>query len=597
MKSDCRDRESSASLCLTKAWLSVLGGFSVHLVLGTLYIWANITSAVTGYLRRFDPSLTYNDTILVYASALGTQGMTMFLGGLIEKRIGAPLTVLVGGFSVVLGTFLSSFCTTLSGFVFTYGIMFGIGLGITYSAPIACSVKWMPNRKGLVTGIIVAGFGGGSFVFGLIATRLVNPTQISVEDSGSKDGYFAPDSPVVINVPKMMRTLSLLYLCMVIFAYCLMSEPTEEEKALALATAASESSVTSHNLGGVVTINPLGEDQAMTQSSDHQHEGMVGFFNGHAGGGEISSNSEHHSTSPFPTVRTITKRGIDSSSLSTYQSLPVEADAIEMSNLSMTGGLELPASNMSLSSPIISSTAIATANIISTSSPTSISSTSSSSSASIAANAIVIPKTLPDVSPYELVTTPLAWHLASCFIMTTVGGMYLAGTFKTYAQESFTSELFLSTIGSVASIFNAGGRIFWGALADRIGLIETLLIMSFAFALIIATYSFSPQLGEPGFAIWTCFIFFFEGANFALYLPLTLQVFGSKNAGSNYGLIFSTYSVFVVLNILILAKHNASFHTASSLMGIITFLGFVDLLFLVQHVSRYAAKETSCKFR
>jgi len=174
--------------------------------------------------------------------------------------------------------------------------------------------------------------------------------------------------------------------------------------------------------------------------------------------------------------------------------------------------------------------------------------------------------------------------------------MYLAGTFKVYAQKSFSSELFLSTIGSIASIFNAVGRIFWGGLADRIGVLETLLIMSFLFSIIIFTYSFSPLLHEVGFTIWTFAIFFFEGANFALYMPMTVQLFGSKYASSNYGLIFSCYSFINVINITLLAKNNANFEDASTLMGFGTFCGFLNLLLFSRH-SKSNSRFKNCKSR
>lgn len=71
-----------SSTSIGKGWRTVLGGFIIHLVLGTLYIWGNITNVVTSYLRRFDDSITYNDTLTVYATALGFQG-SVFLISLI----------------------------------------------------------------------------------------------------------------------------------------------------------------------------------------------------------------------------------------------------------------------------------------------------------------------------------------------------------------------------------------------------------------------------------------------------------------------------------------------------------------------------------
>jgi hypothetical protein len=52
---------------------SVVGGFLIHIVLGTLYLWGNITTAVTSYIRRYENTVTYNQTLSVFASALFAQ--------------------------------------------------------------------------------------------------------------------------------------------------------------------------------------------------------------------------------------------------------------------------------------------------------------------------------------------------------------------------------------------------------------------------------------------------------------------------------------------------------------------------------------------
>ena len=190
-----------------------------------------------------------------------------------------------------------------------------------------------------------------------------------------------------------------------------------------------------------------------------------------------------------------------------------------------------------------------------------------------------------DIGPSELIRHPLAWHVSTCLILTTIGGMYLAGTYKVYGLEIFRSEMFLSTVGSMSSIFNSGGRIFWGGISDKYGAIQTVTGLSCVYAFIILTYSSSPRLGgEIGFTLWTFLIFFFEGGNFALYPPICSQLFGLKNSGSNYGIIFSLYSLCCVLNITILARYSVSFTTSCELMGIVTFVGFLNLLLLQRHM-------------
>ena len=56
-------------------WRSTLGGFLIHLTLGTLYLWGIVTVPVTSYLRKYDNNITYDDTLMVYGAALGMQGL------------------------------------------------------------------------------------------------------------------------------------------------------------------------------------------------------------------------------------------------------------------------------------------------------------------------------------------------------------------------------------------------------------------------------------------------------------------------------------------------------------------------------------------
>ena len=90
---------------------------------------------------------------------------------------------------------------------------------------ISCAVRWMPDKKGLVTGIIVAGFGCGAFVFGQFAIFLVNPHKDSVLHDGPDEGYFAPDSYVIERVPYMFTMLSIVYFVLMTVGSVLLFEP------------------------------------------------------------------------------------------------------------------------------------------------------------------------------------------------------------------------------------------------------------------------------------------------------------------------------------------------------------------------------------
>lgn len=467
-------------------WKSVLGGFFIHLVLGTLYLWGNITEAVTAHLRKYDSSITYNDTLLVYACALAGQGSFMVIGGLIEAKIGARNCCLVGGSVLIAGTLLSSVATSLNTLLLTDGIMFGIGMGICYSAPIACASRWLPGRKGLLSGIIVAGFGGGAFIFGHVALNIVNPSRDGIPGGGtSKESYYDADSEIANQVPSMFLYLGGCYSVLILLGSSLLSDPP-------------------------TSVEP----QIIEQKHSH-----------------IMSDGVEATCSPNRLLHGIA-----------YQSAQIN-DQTEKESGAGTEAVDSMFYAIS-----------------------------------------VAEKGPSSKSPMELLRTPLAWHLASCIITTTVGGMYLCGTYKTFGQLSFSDERYLSTVASTASLFSAAGRVCWGALGDKIGALEALIIMSAVFSAIIVTYPLSPHLGHAGFAIWTFLIFFLEGGNFALYMPLTIDTFGGRFSGANYGLIFTSYSIFSVLNITVLASCAFSYEFACRLMAALTFVGFLNLCFFWRSV-------------
>lgn len=77
------------------------------------------------------------------------------------------------------GVFISSFMTNHVWFIIFYSVIYGSGIGLAYFTPLVCGWEWMPERKGLVSGIVIGGFGFGSFFFGLLSMQIVNPGNAS----------------------------------------------------------------------------------------------------------------------------------------------------------------------------------------------------------------------------------------------------------------------------------------------------------------------------------------------------------------------------------------------------------------------------------
>ena len=105
---------------------------------------------------------------------------TMMVTGTLLPRIGPRRCAVIGGLVFGGGWMLAALGSVH--FVFTIlgiGLMAGVGVGFAYIVPIATCVRWFPQQKGLVTGVAVAGFGGGAALVSNISGTLMNTMQMS----------------------------------------------------------------------------------------------------------------------------------------------------------------------------------------------------------------------------------------------------------------------------------------------------------------------------------------------------------------------------------------------------------------------------------
>jgi MFS family permease len=118
------------------------------------------------WLEHSQITLTFTITILALSCAA-------FAGGLWLNRSGPRVVAVTGGALYGLGVLLASFTERIEWLYATYGLLGGIGLGLGYIVPVTVLVKWFPDRRGLITGIAVGGFGAGALVTAPVATALI----------------------------------------------------------------------------------------------------------------------------------------------------------------------------------------------------------------------------------------------------------------------------------------------------------------------------------------------------------------------------------------------------------------------------------------
>jgi OFA family oxalate/formate antiporter-like MFS transporter len=147
----------------TKRIIPVLAAILIQLCLGTAYIWSIFQNGIAKSLFGGDNAsagLTFSLLL-----AMLTIGST--IGGKLQDKYGPRMIVILGGVIMALGFFIASFTTANAPWMLwvSYGVIGGIGMGFTYSTTIACAQKWYPDKRGLITGIIVAALGFGGVLF------------------------------------------------------------------------------------------------------------------------------------------------------------------------------------------------------------------------------------------------------------------------------------------------------------------------------------------------------------------------------------------------------------------------------------------------
>jgi OFA family oxalate/formate antiporter-like MFS transporter len=162
-------------------WLVVVGATLIQLALGAIYAWSVFTSRLTD--TTGDYAFTASQTAWVFSAGLATFASVMVLAGRVLPRVGPrPLTIagglLLGGAYVLGGLFGHSFWIQL----LSIGVVGGTGIGLAYVVPISVCVKWFPDKKGLITGLAVAGFGFGATIWVKLAGSwfggLLNTTSV-----------------------------------------------------------------------------------------------------------------------------------------------------------------------------------------------------------------------------------------------------------------------------------------------------------------------------------------------------------------------------------------------------------------------------------
>jgi OFA family oxalate/formate antiporter-like MFS transporter len=150
-------------------WVIAAAGIVMQVALGAVYAWSVFRIPLT---RAYGWSIS--QVTLTFELAILVLGFAAFVGGLWMKRAGPRRMAMIGGLCYGLGVILAGQSHGHLGLLYlTFGVLGGFGLGLCYIVPVATLIKWFPDKRGMITGLAVAGFGAGALVTAPVAQRLI----------------------------------------------------------------------------------------------------------------------------------------------------------------------------------------------------------------------------------------------------------------------------------------------------------------------------------------------------------------------------------------------------------------------------------------
>jgi MFS transporter, OFA family, oxalate/formate antiporter len=160
----------------SKRWWIAAAAVIIQLCLGTVYAWSVFKK----------PLMTTHGwgetaTQLTFILLMGIIGCAAAFGGTLVDKKGPRFVATIGGLLFGTGTLIAGLGDQMGNIYVLYlgfGVVAALGNGFGYVTPIATLIRWFPDKRGLVTGLAVMGFGAGAFFMGQIAPVMINSFKV-----------------------------------------------------------------------------------------------------------------------------------------------------------------------------------------------------------------------------------------------------------------------------------------------------------------------------------------------------------------------------------------------------------------------------------
>ena len=146
-------------------WVYAIVGVIVLIFAGLIYAWSVLASPIAASTGWQPDSMSLTFTIAMSFFCLGG-----LVGGLLNGKINVRVNVIAAAVLFLLGFFITSRTSSIAMLYFGFGVCSGFASGLAYNAVMSTISKWFPDKQGLISGILLMGFGLGAFIIGKVYT-------------------------------------------------------------------------------------------------------------------------------------------------------------------------------------------------------------------------------------------------------------------------------------------------------------------------------------------------------------------------------------------------------------------------------------------
>ncbi|HCE1931944.1 TPA: OFA family MFS transporter [Vibrio parahaemolyticus] len=155
---------------IDKAMRILLAGFCINLCLGILYAWSVFNKALVT-----ESGWSAAEASAPYATATITFSICLLVAGILQDRMGPRMILILGTVLTGLGMIASGFVDSPLMLNITFGVITGAGIGFGYACLSPSAMKWFhASKKGMVNGIIAAGFGLAAIYLAPVTSALID---------------------------------------------------------------------------------------------------------------------------------------------------------------------------------------------------------------------------------------------------------------------------------------------------------------------------------------------------------------------------------------------------------------------------------------